>query len=87
MTVTVHIPIPVSSLAQLREACGLTQREVAEAVGVSQQTVSVFELGTLRDPEVIRRIAYSLPGLYEVPRGKVEALLPLEYLATLRRTE
>lgn len=82
---TVTVPIPIASLAQLREARGLTQREVAEAVGVSQQTISTFELGALANPETTRRIVYSLPTLYDVPEAKVRALLPVEYRVATRR--
>ncbi len=37
--------IPVSKIAELREAVGLTQRELADKVGVTDTTIRNYEKG------------------------------------------
>jgi transcriptional regulator with XRE-family HTH domain len=37
--------IPVSKIAELRRAVGMTQRQLADAVGVTESTVSNWEQG------------------------------------------
>jgi transcriptional regulator with XRE-family HTH domain len=37
--------IPVSKIADLRRAVGMTQRQLADAVGVTESTVSNWEQG------------------------------------------
>lgn len=78
MAVTVTVPVKVQTLAQLRESHRLTQREVAEELGVSQQVVSALELGTL-GREAADSLAASLAELYDVSLWQLRALLPENY--------
>ena len=66
-------------IAQLRKARNLTQTQLAEVLGVSQQTVHAYEAGSRRIPVsalpvVASTLAVSLDKLFgsepKVPRGK-----------------
>lgn len=48
-------------LRGLREARGLTQRELAEAIGVSRQAIGLYEVGA-REPDLatVQRLAHAL---------------------------
>jgi transcriptional regulator with XRE-family HTH domain len=39
------------TLARLRQQAGLTQQELADAIGVTQKTISIWEKGTV-EPKV-----------------------------------
>ena len=48
-------------VAQLRKACNITQVQLAEALGVSQQTVQSYEVGRRRIPvSMLRLLAKTL---------------------------
>jgi len=55
---------PTSTLAQLRDSKGLTQKAVADAVGVQRVTYTQIELGTKR-PSL--DVALKLAQFFEVP--------------------
>ena len=56
-------------IAQMRKAHGLTQTQLAEALGVTQQTVQAYEAGSRRIPvsalpTVARTLSVSLMALF-----------------------
>lgn len=58
-----------SRLAQLRKAAGLTQVQLAETLGISQQMVASYEVGRRRIPVSM------LPALAQALKVQVDALL------------
>lgn len=58
-----------SRLAQLRKAAGLTQVQLAETLGISQQMVASYEVGRRRVPVSM------LPALAQTLKVQVDALL------------
>lgn len=58
-----------SRLAQLRKAAGLTQVQLAEVLGISQQMVASYEVGRRRIPVSM------LPALAQALKVQVDALL------------
>jgi DNA-binding XRE family transcriptional regulator len=53
-------------LAEMRKAAGLTQAEVAEALGVSQTRVSKIEHGEVSGIDVVRSYVAALGGTIEM---------------------
>jgi DNA-binding XRE family transcriptional regulator len=53
-------------LAEMRKAAGLTQAEVAEALGVSQTRVSKIEHGEVSGIDVVRSYVAALGGTIEI---------------------
>ena len=58
-----------SRLAQLRKAAGLTQVQLAETLGISQQMVASYEVGRRRIPVSM------LPALAQALKVQIDALL------------
>ena len=56
-------------MAQLRQAAGLTQVQLAETLGISQQMVASYEVGRRRIPVSM------LPALAQALKVQVDALL------------
>jgi transcriptional regulator with XRE-family HTH domain len=56
-------------IAQRRKDQGLTQAQLADALGVSQQTITAYEVGRRRVPVT------SLPLLAQTLGGSIEALI------------
>jgi DNA-binding XRE family transcriptional regulator len=54
------------SLTELRHAAGLTQAEVAEAMGVSQQRVSAIESGAIASLATLADYIHALGGELKV---------------------
>lgn len=59
-----QLKMMVATLVQARLARDLTQREVADAVGIHQGTLSFIEQGR-SDPTV--RVLFALADLYDMP--------------------
>ena len=64
-------------IASLRKACNLTQTQLAEALGVTQQTVQAYEAGSRRIPVsalpvVARTLSVSLMVLFGEEQEKGE---------------
>lgn len=53
----------VERVAQLRKARGITQVQLAEALGVSQQSVQAYEVGRRRIPVSTLRLLAKTPGV------------------------
>jgi len=53
-------------LAEMRKAAGLTQAQVAEALGVSQARVSKIEHGKISGIDVVRAYVATLGGTLDV---------------------
>ena len=68
-----------SRLAQLRRAAGLTQVQLAETLGISQQMVASYEVGRRRIPVSM------LPALAQALKVQVDALLGSPARAQARR--
>jgi transcriptional regulator with XRE-family HTH domain len=68
-----------SRLAQLRRAAGLTQVQLAETLGISQQMVASYEVGRRRIPVSL------LPALAQALKVQVDALLGSTAKAQARR--
>lgn len=68
-----------SRLAQLRKAAGLTQVQLAETLGISQQMVASYEVGRRRIPVSM------LPALAQALKVQVDALLGSTPKAQARR--
>lgn len=62
----------INRLKELREATGLTQKEVGEKVGVSRQAINAIETGKF-DPSIW--LAYDLSKLFGI---SIEALFDFE---------
>jgi DNA-binding XRE family transcriptional regulator len=53
-------------LTEMREKAGLTQAEVAEAIGVSQQRVSAIENGAVAEPATLADYIRAIGGELKV---------------------
>jgi DNA-binding XRE family transcriptional regulator len=53
-------------LAEMRAACGLTQAELADSLGVSQARVSKIEHGEISGIDVVRAYVAALGGSVDV---------------------
>lgn len=62
----------INRLKELREATGLTQKEVGEKVGVSRQAINAIETGKF-DPSIW--LAYDLSKLFGI---SIESLFDFE---------
>jgi len=87
-------------IAQFRKDQGLTQTQLAEQLGISQQTLAHYEVGRLRIavamlPPLAKALAVSIEALLEVPptatkgkRGPTPALQrQMEQIGQLPRTK
>ena len=65
-------------IAQAREAQGLSQRQLAQRVGVTQQAVSSWETNSTPSARLLRQVCRELGLDYEEMTDAIEASTPTE---------